>query len=164
MNKIEMRPIGYVRSPIKDRSMAPIQPEGGKDIRGTIEIMPEFVEGLRDLEGFSRIQVIFHLHESEDYSLTVIPFLDDRERGVFSTRAPRRPNPIGLSSVILERIQGNKMHIRGMDMIDGTPVLDIKPYVPRIDSHPDERIGWIEDRDQGMENSRSDGRFGPEND
>ena len=159
MKKIEMKPIGYVRSPIKDREGGPIQPDGGNEIRGTIEIEPEFAEGLDDLEGFSRILVIFNFHLSSGYRLRVIPFLDDVKRGVFSTRSPNRPNPIGLSSVILERIEGNTLFIKGMDMLDGTPVLDIKPYIPRIDSHPGEGIGWLKDKDGKMSEMISDGRF-----
>lgn len=164
IEKIEMRPIGYVRSPIKDRNGGPIQPEGGKDIRGEIEIEPEFSEGLKDLDGFSRIHVIFNFHRSDKYRLKVIPFLDEVERGVFSTRSPNRPNPIGMSTVILERIEENILHIRGIDMLDGTPVLDIKPYIPAIDSHQDERVGWLGEREGEMTSKLSDGRFGRDSD
>jgi len=159
LEKIVYEPIGYVRSPYKGMGEGPIQPRGGKGVRGTLEIFPGFVDGLKDLDGFSRIQVLFHMHLSEGFSLSVIPFLDTVKRGLFSTRSPRRPNPIGLSVVKLLRIDGNILHIEDIDMLDGTPVLDIKPYVPDFDRYENERIGWLTDRSHEVGRARDDGRF-----
>lgn len=156
---IEYSPIGYVRSPFKEPSGIPIQNRGGKGIEGTVEVLDEFVEGLSDLEGFSHIILITHLHISEGYRLRVIPFLDDVERGVFSTRAPRRPNSIGLHIVRLDRIENNIIHIKDIDMLDGTPVLDIKPYFPMVREEEEIRIGWIEGKQKRFDSEESDGRF-----
>jgi tRNA-Thr(GGU) m(6)t(6)A37 methyltransferase TsaA len=114
----------------------PIQPAGACGVRGTVEVFPEFCGGLDDLGGFSRIILVYFFHRSHGYALRVVPFLDDRERGVFATRAPRRPNPIGLSVVRLVAVQGCRLVIEDVDVLDGTPVLDIKPYVPSIDAIP----------------------------
>lgn len=157
--RIDYSPIGYVRSPFKEPSGIPIQNRGGKGIEGTIEILDEFAEGLSDLDGFSHIILITHLHRSEGYRLRVIPFLDDVERGVFSTRAPRRPNPIGLHVVRLERVEGNILHIKDLDMIDGTPVLDIKPYFPMVGEGEEIRTGWVEGKVERFDSEESDERF-----
>ena len=116
----------------------PIQPTGAKGIQGTVEILPEFQAGLNDLEGFSHIILLYHLHRSEGFKLTVTPFLDDQPRGLFATRAPKRPNSIGLSVVKLVRQEENILHIENVDILDGTPLLDIKPYIPVFE--PDEEI------------------------
>lgn len=157
--KIEYSPIGYVRSPFKDPSGMPIQNRGGKGIEGTVEVLDEFVEGISDLEGFSHILLLCHLHRSNGYDLKVVPFLDDVVRGVFSTRAPRRPNPIGLHVVRLERVEGNVLYIKDLDMIDGTPVLDIKPYFPMVGEGEEIRTGWIEGKHKRFDSEISDKRF-----
>ncbi|MBN2432410.1 MAG: tRNA (N6-threonylcarbamoyladenosine(37)-N6)-methyltransferase TrmO [Acidobacteria bacterium] len=141
--KIEYEPIGVVRSPFSKRAGMPIQPSRGKGVQATIELRPKLVAGLADLEGFSHIVLLYHFHHSSGYDLRVIPFLDTEKRGVFATRAPRRPNPIGLSVVRLLRIEGSILYIEDVDLLDGTPVLDIKPYVPDFDEPVDVRIGWL---------------------
>jgi tRNA-Thr(GGU) m(6)t(6)A37 methyltransferase TsaA len=143
LTEYAFKPIGVVRSPYRSRAEAPIQARHS-DAEGTIEIFEEFEEGLKDLEGFSHIWVLYLFHESDDYSLQVRPYLDDGARGVFACRAPRRPNPIGLSAVRLLSRQGNILRVKGLDMLDGTPVLDIKPYVPEFDTDEEIRLGWLE--------------------
>ena len=133
MGKITYNPIGVIHSPFKDIKGMPIQPAGAKGIAGTIEIKPEYVDGLQDIEGFSHIILIYHFHLAKGYSLKVKPFLDENLRGVFATRAPRRPNHIGISVVKLVRVEDTILHIEDIDIVDGTPLLDIKPYVPEFD-------------------------------
>jgi len=141
------RAIGFVRSPNTDPSKTPIQPTYAKDIEGRVEVLPEFAEGLRDIEGFSHIYLIFALDRAGEPKLIVKPYLSDELRGVFATRAPSRPNAIGMSLVRLLRREGNVLHISGVDILDGTPVLDIKPYSSRLDSRLDAASGWLEDVD-----------------
>ncbi|MEW6567628.1 MAG: tRNA (N6-threonylcarbamoyladenosine(37)-N6)-methyltransferase TrmO [Chloroflexota bacterium] len=140
-----MKPIGVIRTPFTDPSQAPIQPSRSQ-AEGTVEVDAAYEEGLEDLEGFSHIILLYLFHCSSGYSLKVKPFLDDRQRGLFSTRYPCRPNPIGLSVVRLVGRKGRVLHISGADMLDATPLLDIKPYVPKFDAPPDVRIGWLEHR------------------
>lgn len=142
--KIEYRPIGVVHSPFEDVDGAPIQPSRAKNARGTVEVFDEYVEGLSDLDGFSHIVLLCHLHRSRGYRLKVVPFLDTQLRGLFATRAPCRPNPIGLSVVRLLEIEGSVLSIEGVDLVEGTPVLDIKPYVGEFDDRSDTRAGWLE--------------------
>ena len=160
--KVVYRPIGTVHSPFSEAAGMPIQPSRARGILGTVELEPEYAEGLQDLHGFSHAVLLCHLHRSRGFTLKVVPFLDDTPRGVFATRAPRRPNPIGLSVVRLVSIEGNRITFEGVDLIDGTPVLDIKPYVPEFDEREEIRLGWLEEarRREGL----SDGRFGPEGD
>lgn len=159
MKEICYRPIGTVHSPFDDVKGVPIQPTGAIGIRGAIEMAPEFAEGLKDLEGFSHILLIYDFHLSTGYSLLVTPFLDDTPRGVFATRAPRRPNGIGLSVVRLISIEGCRLTIEDVDIVDGTPLLDIKPYVPDFDLRQAERIGWLTGKVGGISATRSDERF-----
>ena len=161
MKSVKYRPIGVIHSPFKDLEGMPIQPIGAKGIKGEIHLNQEYAEGLEDLEEFSHIILIYHLHLSNGHSLKVKPFLDNVNRGIFSTRAPKRPNPIGLSVVRLDKIEGTTIHISNVDIIDGTPLLDIKPYVPNFDKGEDEeiRIGWFEDKHQEASKKRSDNRF-----
>jgi tRNA-Thr(GGU) m(6)t(6)A37 methyltransferase TsaA len=159
MKKIVYEPIGVIHSPFRDTKGMPIQPSGAKGIAGTVEINPEYVEGLQDLEGFSYIFLIYHFHLSKDYSLKVKPFLDDKPRGVFATRAPRRPNPIGISVVRLLKIEKNILHIEDVDIVDGTPLLDIKPYVPDFDIHEVEKIGWLSKKVKKVHEVKADERF-----
>ncbi|MDI6729825.1 MAG: tRNA (N6-threonylcarbamoyladenosine(37)-N6)-methyltransferase TrmO [Thermodesulfovibrionales bacterium] len=160
MRNIEYKPIGIIRSPFKDIKNMPIQPSGAKSVRGTVEIEPEYAVGLKDLDGFSHIILIYHFHLSKGCSLEVKPFLDDDTHGVFSTRAPKRPNPIGVSTVKLNRIEGCILHIEDVDIVDGTPLLDIKPYVPEFDIRKVERIGWLFKKVNRVEEVKSDERFG----
>ena len=152
-------PIGSIHSPFTEISGMPIQPMGARGIRGTVEIFEEYQEGLNDIAGFSRIILIYSFHRCQSYNLTVTPFLDTIPRGVFATRAPCRPNPIGLSIVRLIEVDGKKLVIEDVDILDGTPLLDLKPYVPAFDSHPDSSSGWLEHVVQGAESVRSDSRF-----
>ena len=142
--KVVYEPIGVVRSPFSEPEGVPIQPSRGRSVRALVELLPELESGLSDLDGFSHIILICHLHRSRGYSLRVVPFLDDMPRGVFATRAPRRPNPIGLSVVRLIAIEGCRLVFEGVDLLDGTPVLDIKPYVPEFDDDTCVRLGWLE--------------------
>jgi tRNA-Thr(GGU) m(6)t(6)A37 methyltransferase TsaA len=141
---IEFRPIGLIRTPHTTSGDAPIQPSRARGIQGAVEIYDDYVEGLADLDGFSHIILLYHFHQSRGYQVKVKPFLDNRKRGLFSTRSPRRPNPIGLSVVRLVRVEGSTLTIEDVDMLDQTPLLDIKPYVPEFDERPDVRLGWLD--------------------
>ncbi len=158
-NAVVLRPIGYIRSPFADPVGMPIQPAAARGVRGAVELLPEFRDGLADLEGFDRVILLYHFHRSEGYALRVVPFLDDCERGVFATRAPRRPNPIGLSVVRLVAVEGCRLVVEDVDVLDGTPVLDIKPYVPSFDAYPDECDGWLGNRVGDVRRARADRRF-----
>jgi tRNA-Thr(GGU) m(6)t(6)A37 methyltransferase TsaA len=159
METIEYKPIGMIHSPFKTPNGSPIQPSAAKGTEGRIEIFPEFVEGLEDLTGFSHILLLYHFHLSKRFSLKVKPFLDDKQRGLFATRAPSRPNSIGISVVQLIKIDGDDLYIRNIDVVDGTPLLDIKPYVPAFDVHPADKIGWIEEKTGKIKEAVDDGRF-----
>jgi tRNA-Thr(GGU) m(6)t(6)A37 methyltransferase TsaA len=138
----------------------PIQPAGARGIRGSVEVLPEFEKGLQGLEGFSHIYLLYWFHLSEGFDLTVKPFMDVEHHGVFATRAPRRPNQIGLSVVRLVAIQQGKLIIEDVDILDGTPLLDIKPFVPEFDIFGREfRSGWLEKQDISPENVKADDRF-----
>lgn len=156
---MNFRPIGIVHSPFKEAIGVPIQPKAAKGIKGTIEVFAEFADGLADLDGFSHIILICHFHLAQNYKLKVIPYMNDQQRGVFATRAPSRPNPIGISVVRLNRIVNNILYIQDVDIIDGTPLLDIKPYVPDFDSVENIKIGWLEKRVHKLSTSKDDGRF-----
>jgi tRNA-Thr(GGU) m(6)t(6)A37 methyltransferase TsaA len=158
--KITYRPIGIVHSPFKNIKGMPIQPTGAAGVQGTIEVFPEFAEGLKDLDGFSHIILLYHFHQVTEVKLSVIPFLDSQPRGVLATRAPKRPNPIGLSIVKLLGIEDNILRIENVDILDGTPLLDIKPYVPEFDQQPADRVGWLEGARGKVQNKKSDDRFG----
>ena len=153
------RPIGTIHSPFHEIEGMPIQPAGAAGVRGWIEVLPEYVEGLKDLAGFSHIYLLYHLHQAGACRLTVTPFMDTQPRGLFATRAPRRPNPIGLSVVRLLSVEGNVLQVENVDVLDGTPLLDIKPYVPEFDDHPAERVGWLKDARGQVGSKRSDDRF-----
>jgi tRNA-Thr(GGU) m(6)t(6)A37 methyltransferase TsaA len=157
--QVTYEPIGVVHSPFKERKGMPIQPTGGKGIAGTVEVFPEFAEGLKDLAGFSHVFLLYYFHRVHETKLTVTPFMDVVPRGVFATRAPVRPNPIGLSVVKLVRVDGNVLHIENLDILDGTPLIDIKPYVPEFDEHPADRIGWLAQARGRVRDKRSDDRF-----
>jgi tRNA-Thr(GGU) m(6)t(6)A37 methyltransferase TsaA len=156
---IVYKPIGVIRSPFSTLEGMPIQPSAARGIKGTVVLNEEYVEGLSDLEGFSHAYLLYHFHLSKAFKLRVVPFLDDQQRGLFSTRAPNRPNPIGLSVVRLNRIESNRIDIENVDVLDGTPLLDIKPYVAEMAGVRDYRIGWLTDRREEMQSKRSDRRF-----
>jgi tRNA-Thr(GGU) m(6)t(6)A37 methyltransferase TsaA len=156
---IVYQPIGVVHSPFKGTENVPIQPTAADGICGTVEVFGEFAAGLKDVEGFSHVILLYHFHRVTQVRLSVIPFLDRESRGVFATRAPSRPNPIGLSIVRLLNIEGNVLHIENVDILDGTPLLDIKPYVPAFDHREVERTGWLEVAGEGVTEKRSDDRF-----
>jgi len=159
MNEIIVKPIGIIHTPFKEPKGTPIQPTGARDIEGTVEVFPDYADGLRDLDGFSHLYLLFYCHLSKEHSLLVKPFLDDSLHGVFATRSPSRPNPIGMSIVRLTKIERNLLQIRDVDMVDGTPLLDIKPYIPDVDNRETVRIGWLEKRVREMSKKRDDGRF-----
>lgn len=152
-------PIGVVHSPFKSINGMPIQPVGAAAAAGVIEIHPPLQGGLKDLEGFSHIIVLYHFHRASGYSLLVKPFLDKTERGVFATRAPKRPNPIGFSVLKLTGVEANIIHVENLDILDGTPVLDIKPYVPKFDAWAADRTGWFAGKAEKAEERVADERF-----
>lgn len=152
-------PIGTIHSPFTEPAGMPIQPSGATGVPGSVMIDEKFREGLRDLCGFSRIILLYHLHRSQGYALDVIPFLDTVPHGVFATRAPRRPNAIGLSIVRLISVNGCELVIEDVDIVDGTPLLDIKPYVPEFDCYPDEKSGWFAGCREKVASMRADQRF-----
>ena len=159
MNEIRYKPIGIIRSPFKEPQGTPIQPPGAQGIGGTVEVFAEYAEGLKDVEGFSHIILIYHFHLSKRSPLKVKPYMDDEEHGVFSMRGPSRPNAIGLSVVRLVGIEENLLRIQDVDIVDGTPLLDIKPYVPKFDNREAEKIGWLEKNVHKLPTSKDDGRF-----
>jgi tRNA-Thr(GGU) m(6)t(6)A37 methyltransferase TsaA len=140
-----MQCIGVIHSPFTEKDQTPIQAVRSQAI-GRVEVYPEFADGLKDLEELSHIYLLYIFHKSSGYSLQVKPFLDDREHGIFATRYPYRPNPIGLSTVRLVTRQGHFLIIEGVDVLNGTPLLDIKPYVPDFDLRVNVRTGWYETR------------------
>jgi len=153
----EVTPIGTIRTPFCEQAGTPIQPGYGDEAHGEAVLDPAFAAGLADLERFERAWLVTWLHKSGDYKLRVVPYRDTRERGLFATRAPRRPNPIGISCVRVLGVEGNVLRFAGADMLDGTPLLDIKPYSPRFDAFPDARAGWLDD--EAVDRRRADGRF-----
>jgi tRNA-Thr(GGU) m(6)t(6)A37 methyltransferase TsaA len=159
MEEVRYRPIGIVRSPFGRSGGVPKQPVASQDTEGSVELAREYVQGLKDLKAFSHIILVYHCHLSRDYSLLVEPYLDKKLHGVFATRAPSRPNPIGISIVRLARIEGNILHIQDVDIIDGPPLLDIKPYVPEFDQRSPARIGWYRTKIERMGAITDDGRF-----
>ena len=157
--KIEYHPIGIIHSPFTKLSGMPIQPAGAAGVEGTVEVFPKYNDGLKDLEGFSHIIMLYHFHRSKGFKLHVVPFMDSTPRGVFATRAPKRPNPIGLSVIKLQKIQDNILYVENVDILDGTPLLDIKPYVPEFDEQTEARAGWLEEARKEVSKRKSDQRF-----
>jgi tRNA-Thr(GGU) m(6)t(6)A37 methyltransferase TsaA len=156
---ITYQPIGVIHSPFTDLKDMPIQPASRLSAPGTVEVFPQYAPALIDLDGFSHLILLYHLHKVTRADLTVTPFLDDQPHGVFATRAPTRPNPIGLSIVRLERITGTILHLENIDVLDGTPLLDIKPFVPNFDSPANAVAGWLEKSPGKVRTARSDERF-----
>ena len=157
--KIEFEPIGIIHTPFTKPEGMPIQPAGAVGVQGTVEIFEEFRPGLKDLEGFSHLILLYHFHRSRSFKLQVVPYMDTELRGLFATRAPRRPNPIGLSVVKLERIEDEILFVCNVDMLEGTPLLDIKPYVPDFDAAGTIRAGWLQNARKTLSTRRSDDRF-----
>jgi tRNA (adenine37-N6)-methyltransferase len=157
---VTFTPIGTIRSGFPEETGTPIQGVSHPESLGQVQVFPEYRAGLQDLEGFSHIYLIYFLHRAQGYRLTCTPFMDEVERGVFATRAPCRPNPIGLSVVRLHKIEGEVLTVSEVDIVDGTPLLDIKPYVPHIDARDDVKVGWMESALKLNKHARkADGRF-----
>lgn len=159
MEEIVFRPIGIIHSDFKETKGTPIQPASGMKVKGRVEIFPEYTEGLKDIEGFSHLVLIYYFHRSTGFKLKVKPFLDENFHGVFSTRAPFRPNPVGLSVVKLASRNDNILEIENIDILDGTPLLDIKPYVPDFDAVENVTIGWVAKSKHKISDTLNDGRF-----
>ncbi len=156
-NNIVFKQIGVIHTEFKGKTKVPIQPHFSNS-KGTVEIFPEFANGLKDLDGFSHIVLVYYFHKSKGFDIEVKPFLDDKKRGVFATRAPRRPNNIGISIVELEKIENNILHVKGVDIVDNTPLLDIKPYIKDFDIKASAKEGWIKGKIK--QDNMSDDRFG----
>jgi len=153
---LALQPIGLVHSPHRQAEGTPIQPRWAAGIEGTVEVFPEFAPGLRDLDGFDRIWLLYWFDRARACQLEVVPFLDTQKRGVFATRAPSRPNPIGLSCVRLLAVEGSRLRVAELDVLDGTPLLDIKPYAPDCDVFDVKRVGWYA---SARGTRTADGRF-----
>jgi tRNA (adenine37-N6)-methyltransferase len=161
MKEIVFRPIGFAHTPWKSRKGTPISPRSSRGTHGVIEVLPEFEECLHDVDGFSHISIIFNFHLSDTYKCKVVPYMDTVERGVFATHAPRRPNQIGLSVVRVVGVDGCRLEIEDVDMIDGTPILDIKPYFSAFESGEDIKLkyGWLEGKEKRSEETKDEGQF-----
>lgn len=144
MEIISIKPIGVIHTPHKEISNMPIQPIAAKGVKGYIELFPEYVDGLTDLNGFSHIMLLYHFHKIQHYELMVKPFMDNTEHGIFATRAPKRPNAIGISTVKLTGIENNIIHIEQVDMLDKSPLIDIKPFFQKFDNRYKTIAGWLE--------------------
>ena len=158
-NIITYNIIGILHSPHKSVEGIPIQPIGAKGIKAEIELFKEFQEGLKDIEGFSHIIVLYDFHISKNFKLIVKPFLDNETHGVFATRAPKRPNSIGLSVLKLNKVVNNILYVENVDILDETPILDIKPFASMFDSVEGERNGWLEKTIYNSNIHKSDNRF-----
>jgi tRNA-Thr(GGU) m(6)t(6)A37 methyltransferase TsaA len=156
---IKLKPIGIIHTPFTRLEGMPIQPAGAAGVQGRVEVFEQYRSGLEDLDGFSHVILLYHFHRSQGFKLQVVPFMDDQPRGLFATRAPKRPNPIGLSLVRLDRIESGVLHVQDVDILDGTPLLDIKPYVPEFDSQTEVRAGWLDEARKSVESRRADTRF-----
>lgn len=159
MKSVSYHPIGVIETPFTTREGMPIQAKGGHGIRGRITLFPEYVPGLQDLAGFSHLILLYHFHLTRETRLVVTPFLDTTPRGVFATRSPNHPNSIGLSTVRLIEIRETVLEIEDVDIMNGTPLLDIKPYVPAFDHRQPERLGWLEKSGADVQQTRADKRF-----
>jgi len=143
--KFELKPIGIIHTPYKDKKEIPCQGYKSDEV-GEVEIFAEFEEALKDIEGFSHIYLTYWFHETTGYEPLVKTFLDDKKHGLFATRHYNRPNPIGISVVELVERAGNILRVRQIDVLDGTPLLDIKPYVPQFDQRTDVKVGWLKSK------------------
>ena len=158
LSKIEYKPIGIIHTSFKENKGTPIQAASDNG-EGIVDVFAEYAKGLKDLEGFSHIILLYHFHLSGNFSLQVKPYLDDQIHGLFATRAPARPNPVGISTVKLNKIEGSKLYIQNLDIVDGTPLLDIKPYVPEFDERKIYKIGWLEKHVHKLPETKDDNRF-----
>lgn len=156
----QIEPIGLIHSPFHTIEDMPIQPKGAAGAEGLIVIEEKHQAGLKDLAGFSHVYLLYSFHEAKRTELLVTPFMDTQQRGVFSTRSPLRPNHIGLSVVKLKNVNGNKITVEGIDVLDGTPLLDIKPYIEKFDAVTESTSGWMQASESEVNNKRSDKRFG----
>ncbi|WP_163337622.1 tRNA (N6-threonylcarbamoyladenosine(37)-N6)-methyltransferase TrmO [Desulfopila sp. IMCC35008] len=156
---MEFSPIGYIRTPYTELTDMPIQPRGANKVTGSIEILEKYAEGLQDLDGFSHAYLIYHLHKASRSALSVIPFMDTVARGIFATRSPLRPNHIGLSIVEITGVKNNIVELRGIDVLDRTPLLDLKPYIESFDYVEKSRSGWMQGSIEEVTQKRSDNRF-----
>lgn len=154
------KPIGVIHTSFSSLDEMPIQPTSDASGPGVVDVFPEYADALRDLDGFSHIYLLYHLHKVRQPQLVVTPFLDNKPHGIFATRAPSRPNSIGLSLVRLIRVDHSRVHVEGADVLNETPLLDIKPYVPEFESVQDVRIGWLEQVRDKIHSQKSDDRFG----
>ncbi|HPF51269.1 MAG TPA: tRNA (N6-threonylcarbamoyladenosine(37)-N6)-methyltransferase TrmO [Draconibacterium sp.] len=160
MHTVELTIIGSIRTQHQFVDNMPIQSAGAEDEPGVIELYPEYQEGLFDLEDFSHLILIYHFHKQYGFSLKVKPFMDDKEHGVFATRSPKHPAAVGVSIVRLLRIEGNKIYFEGADMLDKTPLIDIKPFFRNFDNRLDAVSGWLDSKDEKqIKKVRSDDRF-----
>lgn len=160
MQTITLHPIGVIRSPHTDIDGMPIQPIAAEGIKGTIELLPEYQPGLKDLNGFSHITLVYNFHKIDGYELEVVPFMDTVTHGIFASKAPKRPNAIGISTVKLISIKENILHIEAVDVLDGTPLIDIKPFYPKYDNRENVSIGWLQKNiDNPKLKMQSDSRF-----
>ena len=144
VRELVVRPVGFVRSPFREKVEAPRQGTAPGGAAGTVELLPEYRDALSDLDGFDRIWLVFWFDRAEGWRPKVLPPRSEDKRGVFATRSPHRPNAIGMTAVRLDRVGGTVLHVRDLDLVDGTPVLDIKPYIPYADAFPEARSGWLE--------------------
>ncbi|HJX38221.1 MAG TPA: tRNA (N6-threonylcarbamoyladenosine(37)-N6)-methyltransferase TrmO [Anaerolineae bacterium] len=145
MDSIELKPIGIIRTPYTEPQDMPIQGRFRDNVEGWIELNEECVPGLQDLEGFSHLFLIYYFHRSDKVELEGRPYLEDETHGIFATRSPHRPNHLGLSIVRLQRIEGNRIYFTEVDVLDGTPLLDIKPYVEHFDRREGVKSGWVDE-------------------
>ena len=153
-------PIGVLRTPFADSEQAPIQPSGARGQKGEAQLWPRYRPALRDLEGFSHLILLYHCHRAGPARMEVRPFLDQESHGLFAVRAPARPNPIGLSVVRLQAVEGSRLLLLDVDMLDQTPLLDIKPYVPAFDQPRNPvRTGWLRGKDEAADGFKGDQRF-----
>lgn len=152
-------PIGVIHTPFQTTEGMPIQPAAASGVQGTVEVFEPFAEGLKDIDGFSHLILLYHFHLSRGYNLQVVPFMDSSAHGVFATRAPRRPNSIGLSIVRLLKVEGRYLHVENIDVLNDTPLLDIKPYVPVFDAQGQVKSGWLENESRDVSAQRADSRF-----
>ncbi|MEA3316736.1 MAG: tRNA (N6-threonylcarbamoyladenosine(37)-N6)-methyltransferase TrmO [Bacteroidota bacterium] len=159
MNTIKYNPIGVIYTPYTDISGMPIQPTGAIGIKGTIKINQIYAEGLKDLDAFSHIILLYHLHLVKEYDLITKPFMENVEHGIFSIRGPKRPNPIGFSVVKLNKVEDNILHIENVDILNETPLIDIKPFISDVDCVKADKMGWLDGKSHKMGDKKSDSRF-----
>jgi tRNA-Thr(GGU) m(6)t(6)A37 methyltransferase TsaA len=155
--EVVMQPIGTIRSPHRSPAGTPIQPTYAEEVEGEVVVDERFAAALDDIDGFARIWLIYCIDRARPWTPKVVPYRDTQERGLFATRAPSRPNPIGLSVVRLLGREGNVLRVRGLDILDDTPLLDIKPYVPEFDAFTDSKAGWLDERPE--DRREADDRF-----